>query len=281
LRSFNEGLSPAYTVSGLPSASDAGGADSGTADFDGAGGAPWMDAAASLPPSSPLCSALPTTCNPDQATTAKACDLAPDGGPYDSEDNNASAPLACRVVATANGTATTIGPTCAPAGSLGDGARCKVSSDCLPTYECVADGASDGGASCQRYCCAGNVECGVGEFCDIGTLAQSSAVAVPVCVPLQPSSGCKLLEAAQCPALETCAVVRENGATSCVAVGTAAVHESCDSAHCAAGLVCLGAVGQRECYELCHTSGANMCPSPETCKGGLPLFPDPSVGICQ
>jgi hypothetical protein len=76
--------------------------------------------------------------------------------------------------------------------------------------------------------------------------------------------------------------VSDDGATSCVSVGSVAAGADCDTQHCAADLVCLGTPGQRRCYQLCLTAGgAYDCPSSQTCTGGLPLFPDTRVGICQ
>jgi hypothetical protein len=77
--------------------------------------------------------------------------------------------------------------------------------------------------------------------------------------------------------------VRENGATSCVAIGAQKEGEACDTAHCAANLVCLGTPGERTCFQLCHIlTGAECSASQQqTCKGGLPLFQDNSIGICQ
>jgi hypothetical protein len=227
---------------------------------------------------SPLCYAGPTSaCYPDDPATAKACDVAPDGGPYNATAGYDNVTLACRVTPpqpTAAAGAGTAAPACVPAGTAGDGDWCKTSSECEAAYECV------GAGTCQRYCCGGNTLCKEQEFCDVQPTTQASTVLVPVCMPIHPASGCTLLDPTGCSATETCAVVRENGLTSCVAVGSAKAHESCDETHCAAGLVCLGAPGERQCYQLCHTASSD-CTAPATCKGGLPLFPDPSVGICQ
>jgi hypothetical protein len=229
---------------------------------------------------SPLCNAVPASCYPDHPTTAKACGEAPDGGPYSPTGGYDNAALACRVVATTlDATAASQSPTCAPAGPAGDGSWCKSASECQPAFDCVGSG------TCQQYCCSGNAECVADQFCDIQPTAHAPSVEVPVCMPIHPSTGCKLLDLTACPATETCAVVREDGATSCVAIGTATVGEECDTEHCALGLVCLGTPGSRTCFPLCTTSttapGGIQCPETEQCKGGLPLFPDPTVGICS
>jgi hypothetical protein len=255
-----------------------------TAEAGGGSGGAQPDAKAPAFQGSPLCAAQPTTdCYPDDPSTAKACDLAPDGGPYDSTAGYDNAKLACRVQASPNGAAG-VAPVCVPAGSAGDGSWCKSSQECAPTYDCV------GAGTCQRYCCSGNTECLTDQFCDIQTTVATSSIEVPVCMPIHPAGGCQLLDTASCcpgttACAETCAVVREDGATSCVAIGAAKAGESCDYDHCAAGLVCLGTPGQRTCFQLCHvqsSASSNECAaSPQqSCKGGLPLFPDPTVGIC-
>jgi hypothetical protein len=163
---------------------------------------------------------------------------------------------------------------CLPAGLRVDGYPCAHPTDCAAGYECT------GGGTCQRYCCDGNVVCPRSpqdEFCDVQSLFGSPSTLVPVCMPAHP---CVLLDAQTCSPSETCAVVREDGTTSCVTVGTAGAGDECDDTHCGGGLVCLGGAGERRCSQLCHT-GSTECAAPQTCKGGLPLFPDPSIGICQ
>jgi hypothetical protein len=96
---------------------------------------------------------------------------------------------------------------------------------------------------------------------------------------------CELLSTAagNCPANETCSVVRQDpltgtGTTSCVEVGTGLQGDSCDKDHCAAGFDCIGVPGNRQCFRLCHVAG-NDCGPSEVCRGGLPLF-SATVGIC-
>lgn len=229
---------------------------------------------------SPLCNVSFSTCNPDDPRTARAnlCMLAPDGGPYNASAGYDLAQLACHVeFQLFSGS---VAPVCTMAGNLNDtsSARCKGSTDCQAGFECVADG------SCRRYCCGG--EClDPTEFCDIQETAGNSSLSVPVCMPIH---GCGLLDqpsdAGSCGPEQTCSVVRvESGATSCVATGGKSVGAECDTDHCQAGLVCLGAAGDRHCYKLCHTApDSTDCPADRpTCRGGLPLFPTPGVGICQ
>jgi hypothetical protein len=237
-----------------------------------------VDAASEILPAavlqgSPLCNAVPTSCYPDHPTTAKACGEAPDGGPYSPTGGYDNVVFACRVIATPQ--AASQNPSCAPAGPAGDGSWCKSGSECQPAFDCVGSG------TCQQYCCSGNDECVADQFCDIQPTVASPSAEVPVCMPIHPAGGCKLLDATACPAAKTCAVVRDDGATSCVSIGAATVGGECDTDHCAAGLVCLGTSGSRTCFLLCSTSTAAGCPAGQECRGGLPLFPDPTVGICS
>ncbi len=234
---------------------------------------------------SPLCnaSAVPT-CMPDLPTTAKECHKAPDGGGYDPDAGYGDASLGCHVVPGDAGDEVT--PECLPVGPGLEGSSCRHSTDCAPGNECVGAGV------CRHYCCSGNHACAdfpdaeggalLAQFCDIQP-ALETPLLVPVCVPLRP---CRLLNdvggtsgaAGTCPPSETCAVVwAESGATSCVPVGDAHVGEGCETRHCAAGLMCLGG----QCLKLCHTATAAQCGAGQTCRGGLPVFPDPLVGVCD
>jgi hypothetical protein len=231
----------------------------------------------------PLCHASRAigACYPDDPITpitATACNE--DGGGGDS-----GAGLACHV--SSSGSL----PVCLPAGHGMDGDPCMASTDCAGGFECAGSG------TCRPYCCSGLSRCaagddagGTGEFCDIQQATGTGGTEVPVCMPIR---SCNLLDqlthldgGSQCGSDETCAVVRgDNGATSCVAIGTAMVGDPCDTEHCAAGLVCLG-TSQRKCYELCLTPpsvapAVPPCPAGLTCKGGQPLFPDLAVGICD
>ena len=91
---------------------------------------------------------------------------------------------------------------------------------------------------------------------------------------------CKLLVANVCDPGTTCAIVNDNGTTSCVEIGSAKVNEECNDRHCAEGLTCLGHTEDRKCYELCR-KGTTTCPSGQSCKGYAPTFRDPDVGVCQ
>jgi hypothetical protein len=223
-----------------------------------------------------LCNASAATgCYPDDLAaypiTARTCRAAPDGGVYDPDAGYADAALACHVTHDDAGAPI---PECSPSGVNQDGASCHLSTDCASGSECVGDP-----GICRHYCCSGVGPCTASEFCDIRPKAQDPSTQVPVCVPIR---SCGLIDqwsdAGACPAQETCAVARDDtGATSCVPVGPASEGESCAADHCAAELICLGAT----CFKLCHTASPVECSSKQTCKAALPLFPNPSVGVCE
>jgi hypothetical protein len=227
----------------------------------------------------PLCNAshFGGACYPDDPPTAKSCGLT-----YGDAEAEAPTALGCRVtpaIVAPNATSPSdaVQPACFPAGIGTDGTECTDGIDCLPGYDCVGPGV------CRRYCCEGDSICPSNYFCDVQPLAQAQTVPVPVCLPIQ---YCTLLDGnsggADCPADETCAVVRpENGMTGCVEVGTARAGQSCGSEHCARGLTCVGVWGEQVCYTLCHTESAAECSTGQACEGGFPMFPDPAFGICN
>jgi hypothetical protein len=227
------------------------------------------------PLGSPLCNASGWMgCYPDNPKTAIAsdCNFALDAGVYSASNGNDHAQLACHVQP-ANGDAG-VQPVCTPPGSSTGGMQCNGPTDCAPGYECVGDGV------CRHYCCAGDCT-NQDEFCDIQPMVADPVTKVPVCMPID--GPCRLLDPSSCnPSTETCAVVRDNGARGCVAVGSGHAGDECDTDHCAQDRVCLGPAGARRCYVLCHTTpGSTECGAKQTCKGGLPLFPMPSIGICE
>lgn len=216
-------------------------------------------------------------CNPDQPATAIDCAMdggsaADDGGGY-----------ACRVQPSSStnaGAPTTPATGCSPSsGTDMAGTKCAQSDDCAAAFDCV--GAT---GHCRHYCCAGNSACDSTTFCDVQFLYQATNTPVPVCMPIYACDLAKQLDPtpAACPdATQTCAVVREDGQTGCVDIGNAGPNQSCERDHCAEGLVCLGAPGQRVCLTLCDTQTGRQCTAPDTCQGGLPLFQDPRVGVCR
>jgi hypothetical protein len=237
---------------------------------------PSESAAVSAPQGNPLCNAALYVggCYPDLPTTAQACGVVADAGEGDGDHASSASsdqPLACHVESTGDAGDAGVGPECEPAGPGVDGTPCLHGTDCSAGYECVQN-------VCRHYCCAGNTSCALGDFCDVQPTTDAPGTPVPVCMPLAP---CILLDNGACPTGQSCAVVRSDGTTSCETVGSAVQGDSCDAQHCAAGLVCLGAVGARKCYTLCYTATMAPCSAGQLCTGGLPLFPDPAVGWCQ
>lgn len=228
---------------------------------------------------SPLCLASRGSgCYPDDVINACDFESADDASDAGADAGINFAP-ACHVVA--NGLL--VQTTCLPSTVAGMYAStCANSTQCSPGYECV-----DGG-TCRHYCCAGNSACSDNQFCDVQPVADSPGTLVPVClvqipcvlVPAVPAATTSLGDA--CPPSDQCSVVRDNGDTSCVTVGTAQDGDSCEQDHCARGLVCLGPLGSRRCEPLCYTTDPTSCKdSGRSCIGTLPLFPNPTVGVCQ
>jgi hypothetical protein len=214
-------------------------------------------------------------CQPD---TSAQCASSVDAGAYtgwDDAGEDGGAPLsACHVVG--------VGQACMAAGPGGDGIQCQTSSDCADSFECVG---SPG--QCRHYCCGGNDTCNDATavttgptFCDVEPMSAGDTL-VPVCVPV---TTCTPLLGGTgpgtCPSNETCAVVKDDGTTSCVAVGPVAVDGDCSTEHCQAGLTCLGSTGNRKCFELCEVD-STVCEKGKTCMSSAQLFSDPNVGICQ
>jgi hypothetical protein len=202
-------------------------------------------------------------CYPDNIINA--CDLSLNGATFGPDASGEFAP-GCHV--NPDGSP----PVCLPGGGGMKNSSCAGPSDCAAGHECVGAGV------CRRYCCSGDSECSLNEFCDIQKMAQNPNVLVPVCVT---KVSCVLLDNDICPPTEQCGVVREDGSTSCVALGNAMNGDSCEQDHCAKGYLCLGAEGARHCAKLCYKGIIGQCPAAESCVGALPLFLTPTVGVCQ
>ena len=248
---------------------------SGSTDIDDAGAPPDAMNEGRPPVSqirgSPLCNAsFWIGCYPDNPHGAGSGDC-PNISAAGGFDNGQGA---CRVQP--NGSdAGVAGPVCGLAGPSTEGMPCTGSADCAAGYECTSE------AKCRAYCCAGQCS-NQNSFCDIQPMLTYPTLKVPVCIPITP---CGLLdsEGGTCPSSQTCAVVRENGATSCVAIGPRQLGDECNTDHCARGLVCLGTSGDLSCFQLCHTAmRTNECAATpqQICKGGS-FSPVPGIGICQ
>lgn len=144
---------------------------------------------------------------------------------------------------------------CALAGSGAAGSPCVGAGDCAPGLACVSEGST---AACRAYCCSEKTECATGTFCAERALkAGQTALSVPVCVP---ADDCSLDEPYPCPsgklckckAGTACAVVKDDGTTSCVAPGEGRAGEACP---CAAGYLC--SKSTNTCLKLCSTTAAD------------------------
>jgi hypothetical protein len=207
--------------------------------------------------------------------------------------------LACRVVEPP-GSDAGFTPMCQVPGQGVDGARCTGGQDCAAGFECVGE---PGQGVCRHYCCSNDCsENGGGStagdaaapgpsdaapngptpFCDIEPMSGYDGHLVPVCVT-KPS--CTLFQ--PCPpgagaaaTAETCTIVDATGTTACIPPGTQGVGESCEEAHCKAGLACWGIFPGRTCVQLCDAS--NPCPDGASCQSNYSNFgaTDTSAGIC-
>jgi len=230
----------------------------------------------------PLCHVAASTCMPDDDLAQRSAGnmecvipappASADGGPSGTDLLSKG----CRIGREGDA----IAPKCllsAP-NAGGDGATCQIGEDCAPGFDCVAG--DKGTKTCRHYCCGGsckgNQSNGSATFCDVQSLVDVNQKA-PVCMPLKRCS--KLLGTTECSANETCSVVTEAGDTGCVLIGDRQVGESCDDAHCAAKLTCLGQPGARKCFKLCKVY-AGECPSTQTCVTNA-AFKDADFGVCQ
>jgi hypothetical protein len=228
---------------------------------------------------SPLCGVTAARCMPDDDNGLKS---PPDAGPCVNPDAGTSITNACRIT-NPSGDDKSFESDCRSGDLRGvDGVACARGADCAPGFECI-DG--DRGGVCRRYCCTAS-SCsdhlsmnGGPTFCDIQKMVDQSSHFAPVCMPLKK---CRLLHEGDCSALETCGIVTEKGENGCVPIGDAKIGESCDEQHCGKHLTCLGSPGDRRCFQLCRTDGADgaECGSTETCTTGA-VFQNPAFGVCR
>lgn len=252
--------------------------DASTGDDGGGDAMPVANDGAAVPyQGSPLCnfSNAQSACDPDKSTTAQSCgkQAAADAG----SSSDAGAPAqSYRCYVQVDGVGNVTSQDCEPSGRGIDGDACQHGSDCAAGFECVGAGV------CRHYCCDAVACSKVGKltFCDVQTMTGGATpdTRVPVCMPVRT---CKLLLPGFCDTSETCAPVRSDGTTSCVAIGSAKAGDACDREHCGKDLACLGAPGNRKCYQLCHTDAVGECPSGTKCMTSSAEFLDPTIGVCQ
>ena len=187
------------------------------------------------------------------------------GGGGDGGGGAAPAPVyGCQVTIEAG----TPKPVCAVTGSGLIDAPCLASSDCSLGLACVRT--DEGAGLCRPYCCGELEACPPSEtYCALAPLFEDPSERIPVCAAVE---ACTLLAPGMCDQGEACAVVRNDGTTSCIKAGTGLL---CDPCPCAAGYTCNFGTGR--CEKLCETQGAGQCEG-GSCQGGSSL---PSgIGIC-
>jgi hypothetical protein len=165
---------------------------------------------------------------------------------------------------------------CAPVGPGVDGSACNDSRECGALLACVE---VDQRAACRP------VSCGLPPLCLKGTYYEEAPLRamgatrrdlnVPVCLP---ADNCTLLvQPSPCPAGKVCAVVGNEGETTCTEPGSASLGEACDeTGRCAEGLLCSRFSNQ--CVKICHVDRLGECTN-GTCQGGNRSLPD-GFGIC-
>jgi hypothetical protein len=241
----------------------------------GAGGSSGLDydagADAALPPMTPsylsLCGGPHATCTP--GATVDTC--APGGNPGMGGSATDASALSCQVVSSAGGGGgggdAGVTAQCRMAGAGVVGAPCTTVADCGPELGCMA-GLTP---TCRPYCCESLESCPADTYCIQAAMAESASTQIPVCVPAQK---CELLDDTTCPPGLTCAIVRDDGTTSCVTPGAGTAGESCP---CAAGFTC--SLSNATCLQLCSTAVAGSCGPTGLCQGGSTAFPA-NVGYC-
>jgi hypothetical protein len=204
------------------------------------------------------------------------------------EDAGKPAAFACQV--TWEGQSPKAECTASGAGKMND--ACSRSSDCAAGLTCVGT-LSIG--RCLKYCCVGNDACPsaskdspAGFYCsdeisrdyliDHPTADPAELRKVPVCVagrgcdPIDPDK-----DPSRCDTGLSCAIVRSDGTTGCVALPAEAAKEggSCKDVPCAEGHVC--AKTTNVCMKLCHTAKSDECVG-GVCQGSTNV--PAGFGIC-
>jgi hypothetical protein len=222
--------------------------------------------------------------SPDGSSDASV--VTPDAGGQVSRDGSLDAPSdvassdepkvaqSCYVKPAASGVITE----CAPMGAGAAGDACNDSSDCGAGLACVEVSQS---SVCRPFSCAVPVQCTAGSFYQEAPLrvmgVTEASVKVPVCLP---NDHCELLGVPNpCAPGLVCAVVGNQGETSCIVPGSAKVDEPCDETNrCAEGLICSKLNNQ--CLKICHVASPPTMECPGgTCQGGNLSLPK-DFGIC-
>ncbi|MFT3766349.1 MAG: hypothetical protein QM820_12685 [Minicystis sp.] len=226
----------------------------GSSGSTGSGGAGGM-----LTPSyAYLCGGSQPECSPDPGSY----DCAPGGSANMGVGPDAGSKLTCHLVSEDDH----VVATCGLSGDAAEGDPCNQATDCQAGLGCSATAVT---GICRQYCCGDAELCPKDTHCIKAAIAEGTAE-VPLCMPVTP---CELLnDAAWCDDGQICAIVRQDGTTSCVDPGDGHEGESCP---CAAGYTCSNATGT--CLKLCHVNG-DECGT-GTCQGGTAPYPD-GIGYC-
>lgn len=219
-----------------------------------------------VPDGTPGDSSTPDSTTPDTGVPptgmcpAGDCDLLTNAG--------CEAGNACYFAAPAMGEAAV--PTCAPAGTGGDGDACTMIQDCQEGFVC-----DNGAGVCRHYCCDGaDTGCPTGQSCLV-SIVDDMMMPTGVGICRIPDT-CDLLAQTGCTDGQGCYPGGGDGTVLCVGAGTAASGEACSFANdCVPGAVCLAT---NTCATLCNTTDMTGCADGDTCNG-LTGAPE-GVGVC-
>ena len=211
-----------------------------------------------------LCGGSPPKCVPGPGSS----DCAPGGNAGMGGSAPSSDTLTCQLVVDADGGVDggTVTATCAMAGTAADGDPCNTAADCQAGDGCLANPIA---STCHPYCCGDPEACPTDTYCAPAPMAGAPQQMIPLCLP---ADDCALLQDSTCPAGETCAIVRDDGTTTCVQPGQGTTGQSCP---CAAGYTCSNATNT--CLQLCHLGGTDCVNG--TCQGGTAGY-QAGIGFC-
>jgi hypothetical protein len=169
------------------------------------------------------------------------------------------------------------GPVCtALADGVSSGDSCEGFGECEEGLGCFAT--REGGSVCDRLCC-GDDDCGRGERCGAGLVADGASMLYGRCLPAD--APCDVLDPIEtCEPGEACYVVTLTGGEACQPAGHRDVDEPCaEQRDCAPGLACRGLTST--CKRLCVLETEDdACPALEGECVFQPQLP-PGVGLCR
>ena len=153
----------------------------------------------------------------------------------------------------------TSGPSCAPAGALGEEGLCSTDPECSAGLGCAVE--DNLGGHCQKYC---------NEDADCGGGLRLCNRAVPGSEVRACTSDCDPLDTAACGATEKCTLDRgqdERYDARCLQHGGGGFLDVClDQTDCGPGLICIDNGVDGDCEFLC-TIGGTDCGADVTCLG--------------